>query len=461
MKRRFAKLITGILSIALLTGCGSQASTSSPASTPDTSESASSETTEIRFLDVNPSESRKAYYEDAFAKFEQETGIKAIYESVPWDDAINKITVMGTSNTLPDVIQCNVQWLGQLIPAGWIIPLNEYIDPIRDQYSLSIQNIIFANQEALYGSLYTAPDGLMPKGVYVRKDWCDEIGYTLDENWTYEDYFDLIEKLTDKEKNHYGVAFRGARNGLDPYLFYLMSFHEGYAYHEDGTSILLDDDAVEHFEKFCSVYKNGYAPAESINWGFTEMVDNFAGGLCGTLTNDSEVAATLRNSMEDDQWCVMPIPRSDVDGKIYNAMSCAYSYGITDDCKNPDAAWQLIAFLERADINADYCRGVGMIPVMADIGDDPDYGEGGVYYPFVKQLNDPDCVSPAYWGAINVSDLQQSTFHEEMQKYLLGEKSAEAVLNGLGTELTTRMKQYLADNPGSTIEIPRSAAGDK
>ena len=37
----------------------------------------------LRFIDVSPSAQRQEYYENAFAKFEEETGIAVTYESVP------------------------------------------------------------------------------------------------------------------------------------------------------------------------------------------------------------------------------------------------------------------------------------------------------------------------------------------------------------------------------------------
>lgn len=109
--------------------------------------------------------------------------------------------------------------------------------------------------------------------------------------------------------------FTVERNGIDPFLFYYETFNKGYAYSEDGVSILLNDDAAEKFEKFCSPYLKGYAPADSINWSYSEMVDNFVGGLCGTFWNDSEVAAILLEEMDESQWTVLPVPRSDVDEK--------------------------------------------------------------------------------------------------------------------------------------------------
>jgi multiple sugar transport system substrate-binding protein len=66
--------------------------------------SSEQQATELRFIDVSPSPTRQEYFTTTFDKFEQETGIKVIYESVPWDDAANKLTVLGASNQLPDVM---------------------------------------------------------------------------------------------------------------------------------------------------------------------------------------------------------------------------------------------------------------------------------------------------------------------------------------------------------------------
>jgi multiple sugar transport system substrate-binding protein len=45
--------------------------------------------------------------------------------------------------------------------------------------------------------------------------------------------------------------------------------------------------------------------------------------------------------------------------------------------------------------------------------------------------------------------------HEELQKYLLGNQSAEDALFKVVRELERRMKAYLAENPGSAVEQPK------
>ena len=454
VKQIARRIATFGLAAIMLAGCGNSAASGSNGGA-ESGDGA----TELTFMDVCPSAAREEYFISVFESFEKETGIHVTYESVPWDNAVDKLTVMGTSDELPDVMTLFSSWMGQFTSAGWAIPIDDYIAETRDEYNEYVQNVIFATEEEKFGALYTVPDGINTKGVYVRKDWAEEAGIDLsqyEDGWTYEEYWSLIEALTDPEQNHYGMAFRGGRNGIDPFLFYYETFNKGYAYSEDGVSILLNDDAAEKFEKFCSPYLKGYAPADSINWSYSEMVDNFVGGLCGTFWNDSEVAAILLEEMDESQWTVLPVPRSDVDGKMYNYANASYAYGISDDCENPDAAWQLIEYLSNPENNMQYCLMNGFVPVKSDVGDDPNYGEGGVYNIFVKELDDPDTVCPCSWGAFDYTDLSQGTFHEEMQKYLLGEKTAQQVMTELGEEVTERMQTYLKDNEGSTIETPKS-----
>ncbi len=467
MKRILTTLVVVVTVIALLVSCGAPAATPSPDATaqggaegnagaeaPAEANTGAGET--IRFLDVSPGPVRQKYYEETFKKFEAETGIKVTYESVPWDDAANKLTVMGASGQLPDVLTIWAGWLGQFVPAGWVIPLDEYIDPVRDEYTDLVNNIIWKSEKENFGKNYTVPDGVMVKGVFYRKDWAAEKNITINENWTYDDYFKMIEGLYDPDQNRYGNSYRGARGAFDPLMVYLQSFTDGRTYDDEGNCLLNSPECVEGFIKWTDVYKKGFVPQESINWGFVEMVDNFSGGLTGTLINDSEVAATLIENMQPEQWGVLPMPISTKDGELrLNTVNSPYSYGISGTSKNPDASWKLIEFLTRPDNNIEYCKLTGLIPIKKEVGDDPLYGEDGPYAEFVKQLNDSKVAVPPTFGPMDITDLHQGMLHEEVQKYLLGEQSAEDTLNKISAELSKRMKEYLAENPDAVVETAK------
>ncbi len=411
----------------------------------------------LRFLDVSPSPVRQSYFEGVFKSFQEETGIEVVYESVPWDDAANKLIVLGSSGQLPDVMTTWAGWLGQFTSAGWVRSLNEYVAGTEDEYADTVTKLVWKSEKELYGDTYTVPDGVMVKGVFVRKDWAKEAGLKLDpaKGWTYSEFFDTVRRLTDVSKKRYGTSFRGARGAFDPLFVYLESLNGGKAYADDGTALFDSPECIEGYKTWNGLYLDGNAPKDAINWGFIEMVDNFTGGLTGTLINDSEVAATCIENMEDDQWMVMPMPRSDKDGKIYNTVNSPYAYSISTHSKNPDAAWKLIEYLTDPKNNIEYCKLTGLIPIKKAVGDDPFYGPDGYYATFVQQLNDPDMVVPCAYGPFNYTDMHQGAMHEEMQKYLLGQQDAATSLTNVSDELEKRMKEYLKENPGSAVEQPK------
>jgi multiple sugar transport system substrate-binding protein len=414
--------------------------------------------TVLRFLDVNPSPTRQTYYTSTFEKFETQTGIKVVYESVPWDDAANKLTVLGASNQLPDVLTMWAGWLGEFTEAEWIEPLDSYLGDSKSDFAKTVTDIVWKGENELYGHTYTVPDGMMVKGVFVRKDWAKAAGIELDpvKGWTYEEYFNVVHELTDKNLNHYGSSFRGARGAFDPLFVYLESFKGGYAYSEDGSTLFNDDVSVEAYKTWNAVYLDGCAPKDSINWGFVEMVDNFCGGLTATLINDSEVAVSCFNNMEPDQWMVMPMPKSDVDGKIYNTVNSPYSFAMAATSENKVEAWKLMAFLSEPENNIDYCKKTGLIPIKKDVGNDPYFGADGIYATFVNQLDNEDLVVPCGLGPFPLSDMHQGIMHEEMQKYLLGKVDAKTALTIVTEEMGSRMKTYLAENPGLEVEKPKT-----
>jgi len=445
-KKVISLLLVSAMACGLLAGCGSADA--------DTSKGGDGVT--LRFIDITTNPERQAYFEKTFEAFKEETGITVKYEGVPWDDAADKMTVLGAANDLPDVMTVAGQWMGQFTEAGWLLNLDDYyaaeIEP-----AINVATKIVVNQEKnLYGSVYRIPDGLMNAGIFYRKDWVEEIGYDIPTgtDWDWEAYFDLMQALTDPAKNRYGSSFRGGRGAFDRVTDYLIGFYDGYTYDEEGNYLLNSDECIAAFEQFCETYTNGAAPKDSLNWGFTEMVDNFVGGLTGTLYNNTDVVPTLLDKMEEDQWGVLPVPTSR-DGKVYNTAGASYSYGIAADTEYAEESKQLISYLSQPENSMAYCQIAGMLPIRNDVGDNELYGEDGPYGGFLVQLDYENLVFPAGYGAFDYTDLHQDAMHTEIQKYLLGQQSGADVMNNIGEELEKRMKAYLAENEGAAVEAPQ------
>lgn len=456
MKKILAALLSISMLGAALAACGSKPAPSG-GDAGDKGGDDGGAKVELRFLDVNPSPERQSYYESIFGEFEKAEGIKVNYESVPWDDAANKLTTMGASRNMPDVMTTWAGWLGQFTEANWVLPIDKYVDPIRDEFTDVVTKITWKGEKELYGATYTVPDGMMVKGVFVRKDWAKEAGLNLDptKGWTYEEYFDAIAKMSDPDNKRYGSSYRGARGAFDPLLVYLEGFNGGKLYADDGSILINSPECQQGYKTWTDIYLKGYAPKDSLNWGFTEMVDNFTGGLTATLINDSEVAPTCEAKMQPEQWMVMPMPRSK-DGKIYNTVNSPYAYSIAANSQHQDEAWKLIEFMTKPENNIKYCKMGGLIPIKKDVANDPTYGLDGPYAAFVQQLNDPNLVVPCAFGPFDVTDLHQGLLHEATQKYLLGQTDAETALNTICSALEERMKAYLAEHPEQKVEQPKS-----
>ena len=104
--------------------------------------------------------------------------------------------------------------------------------------------------------------------------------------------------------------------------------------------------------------------------------------------------------------------------------------------------------------NMEYCKIAGMVPIRNDVEDDPMFGVDGPYGGFLVQLDYENLAFGTGYGAFDYTDMHQDMMHTEIQKYLLGQQSAKDALFNVCEELQARMKQYLADNPDVTVEVP-------
>ena len=456
-KRVISLLLVAAMTCGLLAGCGSAEADKSTADTAKTEttnkKEDSNEEITLRFVDISTSPLRQEYFMSVFEQFEAEQGIKVKYEGVPWDDAADKLTVLGAANDLPDVMSVTEKWMGQFISAEWIMPLDDLYADMLEPVANVATKISVERDRQMYGHVYRIPDGLINAGFFYRKDWVEEIGYEIPtgDDWTWDAYFDLVRALTDPSKNRYGLAFRGGRGCFDTILSMLTTETHGQVYDDEGNWIVDSPECQALFDEYTGLYLEGCAPKDSLNWGFTELVDNFSGGLVGTLFNNPDVIPILQGTMDDSQWGVLPVPTA-ADGMVYNAAGMTYPFAVSTDTKYPEESKLLIEYLCKVENNMRYCQNAGMIPIRNDSGDDPMYGPDGPYAGFLVQMDYPNLVFGTSYGAFDFTDLHQDMLHTEVQKYLLGQQSGVDVMTKIGNEMEKRMKAYLAENPGTTVE---------
>jgi multiple sugar transport system substrate-binding protein len=403
-----------------------------------------SDKVEISFVDVSPSPERTKYFNEVIAAFEQANpDIKVKMETVPWDQAFKKLAMQGASKTMPDVVNMYPAWLNTFVPAGYLEPLSAQYDAWSDKEKLTsfVSDITMEEQQRkVYNDIYYMPDALMSGALFVRQDWFKEANLPLPTTW--EELFTASEKLTDPAKNRYGWAYRGSRAGFDQIFAYITAVTGGETYEKDGTSVLLRPEALEAFVKFTDIYKKGWAPKDSINWGYQEMVQGFTSGVTGILNQTTEVIATAKASMTDDSWTVIPYPKGD-DGKRYIGASATWGYSVSATSKHKEASWKFIAFLSTPENNLKYSNTLTMIPIFKS-----DKGAEGPMQGFIDTLDDPDSYLVADLGNFpELGEFRESFMDAEVQKYLLNQQSAEQTVKNLGDFLTKAQQKYMKENP--------------
>lgn len=459
-------LITALTSSLALTGCSSNKNDSDPAVTQKNESSESKienkEEITLSMIDIIPSPQREEFFNSMNEGFNKEfPHITVEYGSTPYEEAQSKLTTMGAAKDLPDIVIMHDSYKFQFAPSGWLVDLSDRIekDGYMDKFNPIITKLQWGAEKETLGGIFTMPDGLMTNGCFVREDWIKEAGIDMDElraNWTWDRYIQLQEELTDPEKNRYGSSYRAVdMAGWNVIEMYLCSFSGGYSYDENGQFILNTPENAERLQKFIEIYQKGHAPKDSIGWGFAETVDNFTGGLAGTLLNDIEVVATCMDRMEDEEWAVLSYPRSTVDDGIYSYVGAVYNYGVSAFSEYQDETWEYLKYISRPENNMKYSEMLTMLPAVKDIGDNEFFGENGPVLGFMDQITYDKFAYYAGATPVNVNIVSQ-TIIASHQKLLQGKITSADFLAIAEEQFESQTTKYLKDNPGLSLQKVRT-----
>lgn len=445
-KKAIAILVVLVMALSTaLVGCGSDTPT----------KTASNEKVTIHFMDIMPGPEREQVYQDMISKFEAKNpNIHVELETVPWDQAHNKLVTLGTSKSMPDVVQIYPQWLSEFTAAKWLADLDPYYKnyEYKDSFIPFVQKISMQHdQRDLYKGLYAIPDALMVGGLFYRTDWFKQANIQPPTTW--DEFFADAQKLTDKSQNHYGLAYRGARAGFDQILNYILSVTNGQLYDKDGNSLLITPEAINAFTRYTDIYKKGYTPKDSINWGYAEMVQGFTSGLTGMLNQTTEVVTACSKNMKDGTWAVASWPKG-TDGNIYGSASYSTGYGIPTNSTHKDEAWKFIAFISSPEMNMEYSKGNTLVPIVKEAQSDPSFAQGPMKG-FVDMLAGTNyAVAPVMGYFPELGQFRENFMDSEVQKYLLGQQNAEDTMKHLGDTLTKYQKNYMKGHPDVPIPAP-------
>jgi multiple sugar transport system substrate-binding protein len=190
------------------------------------------------------------------------------------------------------------------------------------------------------------------------------------------------------------------------------------------------------------LYKNGYAPKDSVNWGFNEIVAGFYSGTCAFLDQDPDALIAIAEHMGEDDYGVMTMPKGP-DGKTFPTIGYA-GWSMMSASANKDLSWKLIATLEGKEGNIAWNKRTGALPALKSAESDPFYASPQ-FKGWFEELSDKDAVP-----TVMPTHLEEFAFFKDSlviktsQQALLGDITPKELADQWADYLTKAQQKHLA-----------------
>jgi multiple sugar transport system substrate-binding protein len=374
-----------------------------------------------------------------FTKANPEISVNVV--SVPYDTAFEKVMLMFKSGQIPDVIELADRWGGLFVRGKQLEPLDAWLSKTPELSTLQPRAIELGRVGT--DKVYELPYGFLLRAVFYNKKMLQDAG--VEPPRTFDEFTKVAAAVTEKLPGKYGYCMRAGRGaGVDWGLWPMNYGGTGAFFDEQGNSNYATPGFQAGMQKLVDLYRKGYAPKESISWGYADSVAGFASGTCAMLDQDPDALVGIRDKMDETDFGVVPLPTGP-DGKAYPLLGY-FNWAMTAHSEHKDDAWKLMAYLLAPKQNLEWAKFMSIIPAHSAADKDPFYGSeqwSGWFTMLEKSDIYKFYVMPAYlpeWGAFY--DLTQT---ETGQAMLLGQKDVAATAKDWAALLTVAQKKYMAN----------------
>lgn len=336
MKKKLAVLMSTILLSGAIAGCSSSKETSK---TDD----------EVVQLTVWHPESATAWkdtYPDLIKQFNEENKgkIQAKLEMIPRGNKYSyedKISTAASSNSLPDLLSMDGPNVANYADSGIIIPIDEYVE----EKEAFVDSAIV--QGTFDGKLYSVGPTESTVAVFYNKKMLEDAGIKppqkLEDAWTWDEFYDAAKKLTNPDKEIYGVNWT-----LD-YGEWIIYFSAPFLW-SNGAEFISKD------AKTANDYVNSPKAVEALTYlqKFTkEKLVNLQPKP--TEFEEGNAAMMVMGSWEwnklkdypDTEWGITYFPKSP-NGEVVSP-SGDWTWGLSSSSEHPEEAAKLLNFLTSKD----------------------------------------------------------------------------------------------------------------
>ena len=396
--------------------------------------------TTLKLVEVITSPERTETLKSIVGKFEAANpGTKVEIISLPWGEAFQKFATMVSAGEVPDVMEMPDTWLSLYANNGMLESLEPYIEKWEHTPGLTPRTLELGRD--IKDTAYMLPYGFYLRAMFYNKKLLAEAG-VAEPPKTMDEFAEAAKKVS-ALPGKYGYCLRGGPGGLNGWVMFGASMAgDNKFFNEDGTSTFNSEGWVKGLTWVIDLYKNGYAPKDSVNWGFNEIVAGFYSGTCAFLDQDPDALIAIAERMKAEDYGIMTMPKGP-DGKTFPTIGFA-GWSMFSSSANKDLSWKLIETLEGPEGNIEWNKRTGALPALKSAETDPFY-DNPQFKGWFAELEDKGAVP-----TVMPTHLEEFAFFKDSlviktsQEALLGDISPEDLANQWADYLTKAQQKFLA-----------------
>ena len=225
--------------------------------------------TTLKLVEVITSPERTKVLQGIVNDFETANpGVTVEIVSLPWGQAFEKLATMVAGGDTPDVVEMPDTWQALYAGSGQLASLTKHVAGWEHGATLTDKTVAMGSQA---GDLYMVPYGFYLRAMFYNKKLLAEAGVDSPPKTMAE--FMSASAAVSKLDGKSGYCLRGGPGGTNGWIMFGATMNgTNDFFTEDGKSRINEPGSVEGIQFMMDLYQKGYAPKDSVNWGFNEIV---------------------------------------------------------------------------------------------------------------------------------------------------------------------------------------------
>lgn len=288
------------------------------------------------------------------------------FQSIPYESYFQKLGAALEAGNGPCVFQLPANIIGEFYDRGELAPVPESVMSTADIESAFTPASIGLLK--IEGEYYALPTDVQTMMLFYNDDLFEEAGLDPSKDFeTWDELVDAAEKMTKTSGDKMTQA--GFDLSASPYqLFYsapTLAYPEGLVNDETGDVEYDSDPGYQAWERITSLITD----AKVDDPEFLAEQSKFGLGKAGMTFKEFTFTGVYDLTAPDVDFSVHVAPPV-TDGAAAPVASTSWSYAVSADCEDKDAAWEWVAYLTSEDAQKTWIEGGGELPSRTALLDD-------------------------------------------------------------------------------------------